>query len=235
MPFRETLLNLAITAVLVLIVVLAGILLKESRPRTAPAGLAQRPAPADAPAVAQAPAVTAEFEVFPRPVLIESRANEADTLRIQIRGEEHIFVLYFVDALEATMNHPQIVAAQGRFFHNASDKVITDTGAEAAAYAAGLLKQHPFHVMTRWEPVANTGRYYAIILVETAPGRREYLADLLMKNGYARRGSITVDLPGGKPSIPEYLEHLKQLGQEAERERRGIWAKVAAPAPLPAP
>jgi endonuclease YncB( thermonuclease family) len=225
MPFRETLLNLAITAVLVLIVVLAGILLKESRPRTPNASSARRvEAPAAVPA---APGVTAEFEVFPRPVFIDSRANEADTLRLQVRGEEHIFVLYFVDALEATMNHPQIVAAQGRFFHNASDKTITDTGAEAAAYVSDLLKKHPFHVMTRWEPVANTGRFYAIIIVETTPGRREYLADLLVRNGFARRGSITVDLPGGKPSIPEYLEHLKQLGLQAQNQKLGIWSRIA--------
>ncbi|HYF37616.1 MAG TPA: hypothetical protein VD994_20105 [Prosthecobacter sp.] len=224
MPFRETLLNLAITAVLVLIVVLAGILLKESRPGPVAAIPVHVPSAATEPT---ARAATAQFEIFPRPVLIESRANEADTLRVRIRDEEHVFVLYFVDALEASMNHPQVVAEQGRFFHHASDKTITDTGAEAAAYVNDLLKTRPFHVLTRWEQVANTGRYYAIIVVETGPGKREYLANLLMRNGYARIGAMETELPGGTPSVPAYFEQLKQLRLEAEREKLGIWAKIS--------
>jgi hypothetical protein len=226
MPFRETLLNLAITAVLVLIVVLAGILLKESRP--GPVAAVPVPVAQVSSTEPNAKAVTAQFEIFPRPELIESRANEADTLRIRVRGEEYVFVLYFVDALEASMNHPQVVAEQGRFFRNAGDKTITDTGAEAAAYVAELLTTHPFHVLTKWEQVANTGRYYAIIVVETSPGKREYLANLLMQNGYARRGVMMTELPGNTPAIPEYLQQLKQLGDDAERDKRGIWGKLQA-------
>jgi endonuclease YncB( thermonuclease family) len=225
MPFRETLLNLAITAVLVLIVVLAGILLKESRPgpvAAVPVHVADVSAEGGG-----TKAVTAQFEVFPRPVLIESRANEADTLRIRVRDEEHIFVLYFVDALEASMNHPQVVAEQGRYFLNASDKTITDTGAEAAAYVTELLKTHPFHVLTRWERVANTGRYYALIVVETAPGQREYLANLLMKQGFARIGSMVTDLPSDTQTVAEYINQLKKLGREAQDQKLGIWSRLS--------
>lgn len=224
MPFRETLLNLSITAVLVLIVVLAGMLLKESRPgpvAAIPVHLA------DVSAEGGGKAVTAQFEIFPRPELIESRANEADTLRIRVKGEEHIFVLYFVDALEASMNHPQRVAEQGRYFGNASDKAITESGADAASYVTELLKSHPFHVLTRWEKIANTERYYALITVETAPGRHEYLANLLMKKGFARLAGVTTDLPTGTQDITRYLAELQGLAHAAREQKIGIWAKLA--------
>ncbi|MDZ4287624.1 MAG: thermonuclease family protein [Prosthecobacter sp.] len=225
MPFRETLLNLSITAVLVLIVVLAGILLKESRPgpvAAIPVHVADVSTEAG-----NAREVKAQFEIFPRPELVESRANEADTLRIRIKGEEQIFVLYFVDALEASMNHPQRVAEQGRYFGNASDKAITDSGAEAAAYVTDLLKTHPFHVLTRWEKIANSDRYYALIIVETTAGKHEYLANLLMKKGFARVYGVDTELPAGTQDIPSYMVELQSLARAAREQKAGIWSKVS--------
>ena len=225
MPFRETLLNLAITAVLVLIVVLAGVLLKESRPKPAravPVPVAGVSGGADG----TGKAVTGTFQVFPRAELVESRANEADTLRIRINGEEHIFVLYFVDALEATMNHPQLVAKQGRYFGNASDKVITDTGAEAAAYVTDLLKTKPFSVLTRWERVPNTSRYYALIIVEVNPGKPVYLADLLMNEGLAWLYGVETELPDDKRDSISYGLELQSLASRARQNRAGVWAKL---------
>lgn len=227
MPFRETLLNLAITAVLVLIVVLAGILLKESRPgpvAAIPVHLADvSKAGGNSPAPRE---VTEQFEIFPHPELVASRANEADTLRIKIKGEEFIFVLYFVDALEASMNHPQAVAEQGRYFGNASDKTITDAGAEAAAFVTDLLTTHRFNVLTRWEHVANTVRYYALIIVELEPGKPVYLADLLVKKGYARVAGITIDLPADSRDTATYMVELQALAKKAKETKSGVWAKV---------
>lgn len=222
MPFRETLLNLAITAVLVLIVVLGGLLMKETRPEAKPGRRIGQTATNTEPARE----ARTEFEVLPRVELVESRANEADTLRVRVRGEEHVFVLYFVDALEASMNHPQQVAAQGRYFGRAPDRLITQTGAEAAVWVTELLKTRPFQVYTRWEQVASTGRYYAVVVVETESGRPEYLANLLIKQGYAWVGGVDTPLPGDEPDIPTYIVGLQKLAAQAREEKRGIWAKL---------
>ncbi len=187
MPLRDTLLNLAITAVLVLIVVLGGILLKESRPSPPNAVPVKR---ALVPGEDDARDVVEKFLIFPRATLVETRANEADTLRIRIGNDEHTFVLYFVDALEATMTHPQLVADQVRYFKHTDEKVITRAGTEAAAYVTELLKTHPFEVITRWERVPNTLRYYALIRFLREDGQRVYLMDLLLRKGYARLDGV---------------------------------------------
>ncbi len=230
MPLRDTLLNLAITAVLVLMVVLGGILLKESRPS---------PPPAVPVRVAGVPGETLpdeggspkdkedKFLIFPRATLVESRANEADTLRIRIGNEEHIFVLYFIDALEASMNHPQRVAEQARYFGRTNEKVITSTGAEAAAYVAELLKTRPFEVITRWERVPNTLRYYALIRFLREDGQRVYLMDLLLRKGYARLDGVDTALPGDSRDLPTYLAELMSLSRKAREEKQGVWAKIA--------
>jgi endonuclease YncB( thermonuclease family) len=225
MQFRETLLNLAITAVLVLIVVLAGMLLKQSRrvPAALPVQVAKPVGSESEPARKTA---SDRFEILRHPEFVESRANEADTLRVRVGGHEHIFVLYFVDALEASTNHPQRVAEQGRYFGNATDKTITDTGLEAAAFVSDLLRTKPFHVLTRWEQVPNTTRYYALITVELEPGKPVYLADLLMQRGLARLAGVTTELPADARDLQTYISELQSLARQARTQKAGVWAKV---------
>jgi endonuclease YncB( thermonuclease family) len=221
MPFRDTLLNLAITCVLVLIIVLVAILLKESRPaplQALPVMMAQVPA-------GQASRTPLpEFKIFPKAKLIESRANEADTLRIKVSDteDEHIFVLYFVDAPDISLTHPQRVQEQGRYFGVSSQRVIEE-GQRAANYVTQLLKQQPFTVMTRWEEVPGLSRYYALILVEISPGKQVYLADLLVQQGYARVAGVTSSLPADSRSINDYALELQELKRRAQQSKAGIW------------
>ncbi|MCW0217160.1 MAG: hypothetical protein OJI67_02450 [Prosthecobacter sp.] len=229
MPLRDTLLNLAITAVLVLMVVLGGILLKESRPKPLPAlpvpvaGVPGESLPGEG---GQPKKIEDRFLIFPRATLVESRANEADTLRIRIGNDEHVFVLYFVDALEASMNHPQRVAEQARYFGHTTDNVIITAGEEASAYVAELLKTRPFEVITRWERVPNTLRYYALIRFLREDGQRVYLVDLLLRKGYARLDGVHTPLPGDPRDLPTYLAELMSLTRKAREEKQGVWAKV---------
>jgi endonuclease YncB( thermonuclease family) len=221
MPFRDTLLNLAITCVLVLIIVLVAILLKESRPaplQALPVMMAQVPAGQ----ASRAP--LPEFKIFPKAKLIESRANEADTLRIKVSDteDEHIFVLYFVDAPDISLTHPQRVQEQGRYFGVSSQRVIEE-GQRAANYVTQLLKQQPFTVMTRWEEVPGLSRYYALILVEISPGKQVYLADLLVQQGYARVAGVTSSLPADSRSINDYALELQELKRRAQQSKAGIW------------
>jgi endonuclease YncB( thermonuclease family) len=222
MPFRDTLLNLAITCVLVLIIVLVAILLKESRPaplQALPVMMAQVPAGQ----ASRAP--LPEFKIFPKAKLIESRANEADTLRIKVSDteDEHIFVLYFVDAPDISLTHPQRVQEQGRYFGVSSQRVIEE-GQRAANYVTQLLKQQPFTVMTRWEEVPGLSRYYALILVEISPGKQVYLADLLVQQGYARVAGVTSSLPADSRSINDYALELQELRRRSQQSKAGIWA-----------
>ncbi|HRH95677.1 MAG TPA: hypothetical protein PLB55_07060 [Prosthecobacter sp.] len=224
MPFRDTLLNLAITCVLVLIIVLVAILLKESRPLPAqalPVPVAQVvPGQTDA-----GRAALPEFKIFPKARLIESRANEADTLRIKVSDteDEHIFVLYFVDAPDISLTHPQRVQDQARYFGVSSQRVVEE-GQRAVQYVTQLLKEHPFTVMTRWEEVPGLSRFYALILVEISPGKQVYLADLLVQQGYARVAGVTSNLPADARSISDYALELQELRKRAQQSKAGIWA-----------
>lgn len=233
MPIRDTLLNLAIAAVLVLIVVLGGILLKESRPAPAaavPVRMAGVPGESLPREGGRPRPVTDAFQIFSSPevTLVESRANEADTLRLRIGAEEIVFVLYFVDALEASMTHPQRVADQARYFGRTQEKNIVSVGGEAAAHVAELLKTRPFEVMTRWERVPNTLRYYALIRFKQADGRSDYLMSHLLRQGYARLGGVETPLPDDPRDLPSILVDLVALSRQARERRQGIWA-LAAP------
>ena len=225
MPLRDTLLNLAITCVLVLIIVLVAILLKGSRPD---------PLPALPVSVAQLPpgqslendrAALPEFKVFPKARFIESRTNEADTLRIKVSDteDEHVFVLYFVDALDASWTHPQRVQEQARYFDVSGEKVVSE-GLKATQYVTQLLKDRPFSVMTRWEQVPERSRFYALILVEHTPGSWVYLADLLVQQGFARVAGVTTSLPSDARSLNDYALELQALRKQAEQRKAGIWA-----------
>jgi len=218
MPLRDTLLNLAITCVLVLIIVLVAILLKESRPE---------PLPALPPgqSLDSGPAALPEFKVFPKARFIESRTNEADTLRIKVSDteDEQVFVLYFVDALDASWTHPQRVQEQARYFGVSGDKVVSE-GLKATQYVTQLLKECPFNVMTRWEQVPERSRFYALILVEHTPGNWVYLADLLVQQGFARVAGVTTSLPSDARSLNDYALELQALRRQAEQRKAGIWA-----------
>jgi len=226
MPLRDTLLNLAITCVLVLIIVLAAILLKESRPvplAAVPIPVAQVVAGQSTSGTGRAP--LPEFKIFPKARLIESRTNEADTLRIKVSEteEEHVFVLYFVDALDASWTHPQRVQEQARYF-GVSSQGIVDEGVKAAQYVTQLLKEHAFTVMTRWEEVPDRSRFYALVMVEISPGKQVYLADLLVQRGYARLAGVTTSLPADARSSDQYGQELQDLRKQAQQKKAGIWA-----------
>ena len=226
MPFRTALLNLAITFMLLLVVVLAGVAMR---------GRNDKPVQAKKIPVAGVPGLTnadeggvpkaavTKFEILTSPALVESSANEADTLRIKHGSEEYVFVLYYVDALETTMDHPQRVAEQGRWFQ-ATEKDITSTGQDAALFVAQLLKDNHFNVLTRWERVPNTVRYYAVVMVQQPQGP-VYLADLLVRRGYARVGSVMTELPDDRRDQATYLAELKRLDEKARQGKAGIWAK----------
>ncbi len=221
MKLRDALMNLAITAALVLVIVLVALVLKRSKsavPRAIPV------TPAQATLIDRnARPVRETFEILDKTTLVETRANEADTLRFRDGHEEHILVLYFVDAIEASPSHPQRVNDQARWFGNVSDQILIETGVEALNYVRDLLNSRPYQVLTRWERVPNSTRYYALIKVEIQPGKAVYLADLLMQAGYARVHGVTTALPNDQRDEVAYMLELKKLGERARANKAGIW------------
>lgn len=168
--------------------------------------------------------VSSTFTAFPKATLVDSRVNEADTLRLRIGNDEYVFELYFIDALEASWTHPEIVASQARWFGGVANETIVNVGQEAMVYVRELLQGHPFTVLTRWERVPDSSRYYALILVEHQPGQQVYLADLLLHNGYARIGGQTTQLPEDRRRLEAYLDELKTHSRYAKEKHLGIWA-----------
>jgi hypothetical protein len=232
MHLREGIINLAITCALVLLVTLTAIFFRNRDPvaqvtRTTGSDAA---VPAATPvAIAKGPKerrVEDRFLSFPKPEIIPSPDNEADTLRLKVAGEEYIFVLYFVDALDASAAHPERVSAQAAYFGKAAPSDVTETGKEARDYVLKLLSTHAFQLLTRWERVPNTDRYYALILLENEPKKWLYLADLLVRQGYARIDGVTTPLPDDKRSVEAYLYELRSSASYARQRRLGIWAKV---------
>jgi endonuclease YncB( thermonuclease family) len=221
MKLRDALMNLAITAVLVLVIVLVALVLKKSKaavPKAIPVN------PANLTITDQnARPVRETFELLDKTTLVETRANEADTLRFRTGADENIFVLYFVDAIEASSSHPQRINEQARWFGNVNDRLLVETGVEALNYVRDLLKSRPYQVLTRWEQVPNSTRYYALIRVEIQPGKGVYLADLLMQAGYARVQGVTTPLPNDSRDEVAYMLELKKHGDRARANKAGIW------------
>ncbi len=228
MEVRESLLNLTITCVLVLVVALVAMFLRSHRsvPVAIPIAIAT-PVASTLPNAASGPTlrpVAERFLAFPKAELIDTASNEADTLTLRVGGEQHIFVLYFVDALDATLTHPQRVDEQAHFFGKTTRENVVATGRAALDYVRTLLKNRPFTIFTRWERVPNLDRYYALITIEHEPGKRAYLADLLVRNGYARIGSLTTPLPDDKRTPISYARELNDHAKYAREHKLGIWA-----------
>ena len=230
MEVRESLLNLAITCALVLVVALVAVFLRSHRgtPVAIPVAVATPVtgggSTANSPALAHP--IEDRFQAFPKAALIASTSNEADTLRIRVGNEEQVFVLYFVDALDASLAHTQRVDAQAQYFGKTTRETVVAGGQAALNYVQTLLRDRPFKVLTRWERVPNLDRYYALIVVDYEPGKPAYLADLLVKNGYAWAGSLTTPLPDDKRTPNSYALELNKHAQYAREHKLGIWSMV---------
>ncbi len=232
MDQSHSLRNLAITIAIIVCVAVVAEVLRDRHPHTVP--IQREPVASDggpvAPALPGGPAqrpVEKNFLSFPNAQLVASPANEADTLRLRLPKEgEQVFVHYFIDALDTSFSHLDRVNDQAHYFGRAPNDVVVAGGKEALAYVTDLLKNHPFIVLTRWERVPATDRYYALIRVEHEKGKWRYLSDLLVRQGYARVAGVTTPLPDSKLSEDEYLQELTGEARYARQKKLGIWAKV---------
>jgi endonuclease YncB( thermonuclease family) len=234
---RETFTNLLITFALVLLIVAGALLLRDRRdvPAAIPVAAStpqtevrQERAVAIAEPVAEskmAHNMTDQFRTYEQPALINSSADEADTLQFRVDGSVQRFVLYYVDALESSPTHPERLAKQASYFGHATPEIVLQTGREAHAYVQDLLKAKPFRLLTCWEQQKNTERYYALILVELEKGRWTYLSDLLVRQGLAWIDGWGAPFDDTR-TVVAHLSELRVHARFARENRLGIWAKI---------
>lgn len=237
MPPRQALSTGIVTVVIVFFMILLGLLLKaryrlpseKPVPKAIPVADVPRAVPVAVPADEKVNEARAfkqgDWWVLPSPELVDSRANEADTLRIKSGPKEDVFVLYFVDAAETSPTRVTRVREQSTFFQKASQEQVLQTGAEAQQFVRDLLSSYPFKVYTRWGRVPESERYYAFITVELEKGKHYDLGEILVRKGFAAPlGQQTAPLPPQLPSAERYVSQLGTAMATARSERAGAWA-----------
>lgn len=233
MPPRAAISNGIMTMVIVFFMLLLGMLLKAryrlpSERTTGTDGDVPKAVPVAMPVEERIHEARAykqgDWWVLPSPQLVESRANEADTLRIKSGPKEDVFVLYFVDAAETSATRLGRVREQSSFFNRTSQERVIEAGVEARDFVVDLLTRHPFKVYTKWGRVPESERYYAFITVELEPGRQTDLGELLVRKGYAAPlGQQTAPLPPQLPAPERYTALLGAALTAAKSERAGAW------------
>jgi len=159
-----------------------------------------------------------EFDVLDGARLIDHGANDGDSFHVRHDGEEFVFRLYYVDCPEKHAHrYTERLADQAKYFGGLSEAEVVELGLEAEVFVEDLLLGAEFSVVTRWEGVYDSGRYYAFVRV----GGR-LLSELLVERGLARIHTRGVDLPEGK-KFKQQRDHLRELEEQARSARLGAW------------
>jgi endonuclease YncB( thermonuclease family) len=237
MPPRAAISTGIVTVVIVFFMILLGLLLKARyrlpSERPVPKAIAVTEVPKAIPVAVPVEEKVHEARAFkqgdwwvlPGPELVDSRANEADTLRIKSGPKEDVFVLYFVDAAETSPTRVTRVREQSSFFSKVSQDQVLRTGIEAQEFVRDLLTRHPFKVYTKWGRVPGSERYYAFVTVELEKGKHYDLGEILVRKGFAAPlGQQTAPLPPQLSTAERYVAQLGTAMATARSERAGAWA-----------
>ena len=167
------------------------------------------------------------FEEFPTATMVSTPDNEPDTFKVQTgRSGELIFTLYFVDALETSFKQTRKIKEQSAHFEDATTEAIVETGRDAMKTVTQLLAARPFRLLTRWERDPDTKQYLALVLVQTETGDWTYLADMLVRQGFARVHGISTRLPDSSRALEDYNAELRTHAKYARDRKLGIWSRV---------
>ena len=164
------------------------------------------------------------WEVLEGCRLVSNSYNDGDSFIVKHGGEQFIFRLYWVDALETSNTYIDRVREQARYF-SIPEEAVTDAGKLATAFSKKFLRGE-FTVITKWEDARGSSRnkrYFAMIQKD-----HKYLSNELMLAGLARLyGKPTEDRWPGGVTPRTFLGRLKNNEREAQREEYGIWALAA--------
>jgi len=155
-------------------------------------------------------------------------ADDGDSFLLRHDGGRHVLRLYFVDCPEKRRHHLNRarLAEQGAAFGGLTEADTLRLGREARDFTLRLLRDRPFRVFTRWDPVYDDRRHYAHLAVTQPDGRERWLAELLVEAGLARIHTKGADLPDGTRRAV-FEQQLRSLEKSARLAGRGGWAEHA--------
>lgn len=145
-------------------------------------------------------------------------SNDGDSLHVSHQGKEYIFRLYYVDAPETSLNFPQRVEDQGRYFNLKAEEAL-NIGHKAARFTAQALAGKPLTIATKWEDARGQSalpRYYAFITTDAGD-----LDEMLVAEGLARIYGMPISSSLGD----QKRQNLKRLESRARQTNRGAWGK----------
>lgn len=154
--------------------------------------------------------------------LVPHGANDGDSFHIRHEGREYVMRLYFADCAEPRRydyNEKRLLD-QARDMGGLTLEQTLTAGKEATAFTLALLSHGPFRVVTRWEQVYDSERYYAFVFPF---GEKSDLAAHLIRGGWARIHTKGELHPDGT-TVRQTAMRLEAMESEARRTRRGVWA-----------
>lgn len=168
------------------------------------------------------------YQVWHNCSLIEHRGNDGDSFHIRAAHGREEIRLYFVDAPESAArtygngdtNHKRI-AQQGAAMGGLDQHQTTQVGVAAKAFVRKLLEEEPFTVVTKGEPVYNSHRKYAFVIVDWQ-GQPRYLHELLVAYGLGRIHTKPMTLPDNTAGSRQ-KQQLYELEKFAREKRYGAW------------
>lgn len=164
--------------------------------------------------------------------LVDDSGNDGDSFKIAHNGGEHVMRLYFVDCPEKRQYSlvQNRLKDQSSYFGGLSIPQTVSVGVEAKAFTEKLLTEQRFTVKTRWEPVFDSQRSYALVFFDD----REELSEKLVKAGLCRIHTKGTRMPDGQAEF-DFEHHLRDLERDAKAARRGAWGKPKRAPPKPKP
>ena len=177
--------------------------------------------------------------------LSDERQADGDSFAFEIEGSSGMpvlrsFRLYGVDCPESDAGDKVLskrIADQAEHF-GVDPGDVPKFCKEAARFTEKLLKRGKVRLLTRGKLGQKTEkhpgrpqRYYAMVEVEGPDGKRRWLHELLLENGFARAYGKPAPWPvqeedrhGEKAACDEFEKANERLEKSAKRAKAGIWS-----------
>ena len=163
------------------------------------------------------------FTVLGAVRLVEDPGNDGDSFRIQHGTQTEVYRLYFVDTCEKSDRFKRRLQHQAVYFGGLSDDKVIDLGEAARERTLDWLRNEPFEIYTRHEPVMQSERMHAMIRFPQAKEGETWLSERLVRAGLARIYTRGTELSDGT-SRQAFEAHLRDLEAEAKAAKQGGWA-----------
>lgn len=181
------------------------------------------------------------FEVLDNCQWVDDKGNDGDSFKVKHGGNEYTLRLYYVDTPEKYLSDKykdqrKRVAAQGKYFGTLSPDQTVEIGLEAKAFTEKQMKGDPFTILTRWESVYDSERFYAFVwLPGSTDDKPIKLSEELIKNGLARihtKGPESQDSSEfnqlknpqeNRKQQGKYMQRLKKMEAQAKQAGVGAW------------